>query len=409
MAKLTRERKNNTVNRLVGEAQQQGLVCNRAQSANGPTCRIGGKEFENFASCSYMALESHPALLAGAARALEQYGTQFSFSRVYLESPLYQELEELLDRITGRTTLVAASTTLAHLSAIPVLVNDDDVVLIDQFAHASLHLATELLKGTLVERIRHNRMDVLEDKLKEHTKPGQRVWYICDGVYSMLGDFADFAALRELLVRYPQLHLYVDDAHAVSWTGKHGRGAALDELGDSERVVVALSLNKAFSGAGGALALPGGELRERIRRCGGTMVFSGPIQPPMLGASVASAKLHLDPGFGALQAELGARLRAADAAITRYGLVVASKDATPIFMVQFDAAERARRAVRDMMARGFYCSVSTFPAVPMDRPSLRFTVSRHNDLNDVPRLVEALAEVAGRRIETPAAIAASAL
>ncbi|HET7539805.1 MAG TPA: aminotransferase class I/II-fold pyridoxal phosphate-dependent enzyme, partial [Polyangiaceae bacterium] len=307
--------------------------------------------------------------------------------------------------ITGRPTLVAASTTLAHLSALPVLVKDDDVVLIDQFAHASLHMATELLKGTVVERVRHNRMDLLEDKLKQHTRAGQAIWYVCDGVYSMLGDFAPFEALGQLLERYPQLHLYIDDAHAVSWTGQHGRGAALTHLGHSERVVVALSLNKAFSGAGGALALPSEALRRRLRHCGGTMVFSGPIQPPMLGAAVASAKLHLDPSFGAMQAELYERIKTARAAIVRHRVPVATEDWTPICMVQFDSAERARRAVADIIARGYYCCYSAFPAVPIDRPSLRFTLSRHNDVAEVARFVETLAEVVAPRAERAAASA----
>jgi len=407
MSKLTRERKNKTVNRILEEARSNALVCNRAESANGPKCKIAGRVLENFGSCSYMALEVHPALKAGAAAALEEYGTQFHFSRAYLDAPLYAELEDLLEVITGRPTLVAASTTLAHLSALPVLINDDDVVLIDQFAHASLHMATELLKGTLVERVRHNRMDVLEDKIKEHTRAGRVIWYVCDGVYSMLGDFAPFDALRELLDRYPQLQLYVDDAHAVSWTGKHGRGVALTKLGDSERVIVALSLNKAFSGAGGALALPSDALRRRIRHCGGTMVFSGPIQPPMLGAAVASAKLHLDPGFAALQAEEYERIRVAREAIARYQLPVATADWTPICMVQFDSAERARRTVKEIMRRGFYCCYSAFPAVPMDRPSLRFTLSRHNGLPEVARFVETLAEVVTHRPEATTALAAA--
>jgi 7-keto-8-aminopelargonate synthetase-like enzyme len=405
MSKLTRERKNKTVNRILEEARSHALVCNRSESSNGPTCTIGGRALSNFGSCSYMALEVHPALKAGAAAALEQYGTQFHFSRAYLDAPLYGELEEALELITGRPTLVAASTTLAHLSALPVLVNDDDVVLIDQFAHASLHMATELLKGTVVERVRHNRIDFLEDKIKAHARTGRAIWYVCDGVYSMLGDFAPFAALRELLERYPQLHLYVDDAHAVSWTGQHGRGVALTELGHSERVVVALSLNKAFSGAGGALALPSDALRRRVRHCGGTMVFSGPIQPPMLGAAVASAKLHLDPGFEALQAEEYERIRAAREAIAHHRLPVATDDWTPICMVQFDSAERARRTVREIMDRGFYCCYSAFPAVPMDRPSLRFTLSRHNSLTEIARFVETLADVVTSRDEAAVAVA----
>lgn len=397
MARLTRERKNNTVYRILEQARARGLVLNRAGSANGPTCVVEGQTLENFGSCSYMALEHHPSLVAGVRAALETYGSQFHFSRAYLESPLYGALEESLDAMTGRSTLVAASTTLAHLAALPVLVNDDDVVLIDQFAHASLHLATELLKGTLVERLRHDRMDLLEAKLAALEPTGRRVWYVCDGVYSMLGDFADFTALSRLLARYPALHLYVDDAHAVSWAGRHGRGVALEAFGAHERVVVALSLNKAFSAAGGALALPTPELRERVRRCGGTLIFSGPIQPPMLGAAVASAALHLEPSFAALQAELDVRITAAASAIAKHRLPVVSDARTPIFMLQFEALAAAQDAVQKMKERGYLCCLSVFPAVPIDTPSLRFTVSRHNQSPQIERFVAELADVVASR------------
>lgn len=76
-------------------------------------------------------------------------------------------------------------------------------------------------------------------------------------------------------------------------------------------------------------------------------------------------------------------------------------------MVHFDSAERARRAVRELMERGYYCCFSSFPAVPMDRPSLRFTLSRHNDLAEVGRFVETLADVVRSRSETTAAAAAA--
>jgi hypothetical protein len=121
-----------------------------------------------------------------------------------------------------------------------------------------------------------------------------------------------------------------------------------------------------------------------------------------VGASVASAKLHLDPAFAVLQDELHERMRAARTAIARHRLPIATGDWTPICMVQFDAAERARRTVKELMERGYYCCYSSFPAVPMDRPSLRFTMSRHNDVAEVERFVEVLAEVVPRRLEPTA-------
>jgi 7-keto-8-aminopelargonate synthetase-like enzyme len=56
-----------------------------------------------------------------------------------------------------------------------------------------------------------------------------RIWLIIDGLYSMFGDFAPFEELARMLDRWPQLHLYVDDAHATGWLGTHGRGGALTQ------------------------------------------------------------------------------------------------------------------------------------------------------------------------------------
>lgn len=44
-----------------------------------------------------------------------------------------------------------------------------------------------------------------------------------------------------------------------------------------------------------------------------------------------------------------------------------------------------------MRARGFYCCICVFPAVPMNRPGIRFTISRHNQPEDIHSFVEALA------------------
>lgn len=380
-----------TADRYVGAAQEHGVIMNRAGRYVGSDVEIDGRELRSFGSCSYLGLELRPELKRGACDATERYGTQMPFSRAYLENALYEELETALSAMTGRPALVGASTTLAHFAALPVLVRDGDAVIIDQFAHASLHSATALLHDTQVEMLRHQRFEQLEARLRALQATHRRVWYVCDGVYSMRGDFARFAELGALLERHASLHLYIDDAHATSWYGTHGRGGALTALGGHERVVVALSLNKAFAAAGGALLLPDRKLVSRIRRCGGPMLFSGPIQPPMLGAAVASARLHLDPSFSSLQAELALRIEHATQALRRTDIPLASGDATPIFMLPCEAPEVAFDVVRRLRALGFYACPSTFPAVPVNQPGVRFTITRHNSLADIDDFVEALA------------------
>lgn len=210
----------------------------------------------------------------------------------------------------------------------------------------------------------------------------------------MLGDFAPFEELKQLMEKHPKLRLYIDDAHSTSWMGEHGRGAALEHFARDERVVVALSLNKAFSAAGAALAVPDGELARRIRRCGGPMLFSGPLQPPMLGAAVGSARLHLSPKFPGLQAQVHARIQACSAALERdhSQIELATSMRSTIFQLQCDSPRIAIAAGRAMKERGFYCCLCTFPAVPMNKPGLRFTMCRHNELADIEAFVSALGE-----------------
>ena len=376
---------------------------NRGGVYEGSFLEVDGQRLRNFGSCSYLALEVREDSRCAAGEAARRYGTQFPFSRAYVENPLYRDLEESLTFMTGGHVVVAPSTTLGHMAALPVLVREGDTVLIDQFAHASLHTATSLLKEAPVERVRHNRLDRLESRVAELSKTasrtGKKVFYVCDGVYSMRGDMAPFARLRELLDAYPALHLYIDDAHATSWNGRHGRGGALDALGGHERVVVALSLNKAFSAAGGALVLPDTRSVKLIRRCGGPMLFSGPIQPPMLGVAAASARLHLDPSFPKLQAELAALIEHTWQALASTRIPLAGTDRTPIFMVPCDSPAIVFDTVRRLRDQGFYVCPSVFPAVPTNQPGIRFTITRHADPASIDDFVATLAASLGEVIE----------
>jgi 7-keto-8-aminopelargonate synthetase-like enzyme len=212
----------------------------------------------------------------------------------------------------------------------------------------------------------------------------------------MFGDFAPFKGLAALLDRWPQLRLYVDDAHATGWLEAHGRGGALAALGHRSEVVVALSLNKSFAAAGGALALPDENARNRVRRCGGPMIFSGPIQPPMLGAAVASAEIHLTESHAAAQAELLSRIDHAFARADALGLPLGTRDRTPIFFTPCDSTDEAFDYARAVQRKGFWVCPSTFPAVPINRPGVRFTITMHNEREDIDGLIDALVAARGR-------------
>jgi len=406
--KFLRQRSVETVARILGEARNDGVIWRTSAVKAGRHIAVDDLRCMNFGSCSYMGLHEHPALIEGTIDAVRRFGTQFSFSRVYISSNLYEELESLLEAMTGRHVVVGSSTTLCHLSALPVLVRDADAVIIDQFAHSSLYMAMETLGSTTVVRVRHSRLDELEALIQDLSREHDRIWYVFDGLYSMRGDFAPYAGVRDLLERYPQLHLYVDDAHATSCFGARGRGLALEALPDDPRVVVALSLNKAFSAAGGAIVVSDATLKQSIRLSGPTMSFSGPIQAPMLGAAVASAKLHLQADFPALQDELREKVLLAREVAAELGIHLIADDVTPIFMLPYEAAPQARAAARAFWNQGFYTCPVTYPAVPISHPGVRFTISRMNAPDDIRAFMRVAQRLQAPRIASEATAKLSA-
>jgi 7-keto-8-aminopelargonate synthetase-like enzyme len=369
-----------------------GLCDAQDTRLDGRTIRVDGRDLVSFASCSYLGLEMDPRVKQGAIDAIERFGTQFSSSRIYVSAPPYAELEAKLGTIFDAHVIAAPSTTLAHLAAIPTLVDERDAIVIDHQAHHSIQTACNQARvlGTSVELLRHSRMDLLEQRLRELSPHNRHVWYMVDGIYSMYGDLAPFDELSELLDRFEQLHLYVDDAHGMSWCGKNGRGMALDRMSLHPRMVLATSLNKSFAAAGAALVFPDDEVRRKIRTCGGPLLFSGPIQPPMLGAALASARIHLSEEIGELQQRLRERIAFCSRELEGSSFPVLSSGQTPIFFVGVGTTRTAQQLTARLFNEGFYLNCGQFPAVPMRGAGLRFGLSLHQTEDDVKRLVEAI-------------------
>ena len=85
----------------------------------------------------------------------------------------------------------------------------------------------------------------------------------------MHGDPAPLdGAARRSLARHERLHLYLDDAHGMSWTGEHGRGYVLGAGPLPPRTVVVASLAKAFAAGGAVLVFPDAETARLVRTCG---------------------------------------------------------------------------------------------------------------------------------------------
>jgi 7-keto-8-aminopelargonate synthetase-like enzyme len=367
----------------------------------GPHMTVGGSKVLDFGTCSYLGLNRDERLKEAAYDAVERFGPNYSSSSVYSALGLNQELEDRLSRIFGAAALVSPTTTLAHLGALPVLILPGDLAILDENAHATLHLAADVLRGrgVAVETVPHNDVSALRNRLRETDGAYRKRWYIADGLYSMFGDFAPVKDVAPLLEEYPDLYLYYDEAHSVGWTGEHGRGHVLSLMDWHPRLVVAAGLAKSFGAHGAVLAFGDEELRETVLLTGSTWTFSGPIQVASLGAAVASADIHLSEELTERQQELDRQITWFRSVLLERNIPVAALDQSPIWFITIGAEDTAVKTVRALLDGGFYVNPAGYPAVPLRKAGIRLTQTLHHSREHLLQLADAIAEqLAGHEI-----------
>ncbi|MDR2274550.1 MAG: aminotransferase class I/II-fold pyridoxal phosphate-dependent enzyme [Sphingobacterium sp.] len=386
------------IDESISEGVKRGIL-HLTQEGNLTTdnlIRINDSELVNFTSCSYLGLEHDERLKHAAIAAVQKYGVQFSESRAYVSIDLYRELEDLMSKIFEAPTIIAPTTTLAHLSAIPVILDSGDAVIADQQLHNSVLSGINVFRANWpihFEVLRHNRSDLLKERIETLQATHKRVWYFADGVYSMFGDRCPADEIFNLLNTYPSFHTYIDDAHSMSILGKNGKGYILSNHTIHDRMIVASSMAKAFATGGGILVFPNKEIARRVRACGAPFNSSGPLQPATLGAAVASAKIHLTDEIYQLQTELVNRIKYASSLFKKTSLPLISNFDSGIFFVGTSRAELAYIIMEKMIKRGFLLNIGVFPAVSKNHSGIRFTITVLQSYDQIANMITTLNEV----------------
>jgi 7-keto-8-aminopelargonate synthetase-like enzyme len=382
-----------SVNEILTDAEESNIIYLHTHKNNeDSTLDHHNRPLVNFGSCSYLSLEHQKKIKEGAVKAVDDFGTQFSSSRAYMSISLYSELESLLTQIFGYPTVVTPTTTLGHMGVVPLIIEQDDLILIDHYAHNSMRMAIDQIKhrGNQIEMIRHNSISKLKDHLNEQQGKNGRVWYFADSVYSMNGDYAPLDELYDLLDEFDNFHLYIDDAHGMSCYGEKGAGYLLSRKPLHNKVIMLTSLAKGFGSGGGCIIIKDKEKLDFIRRCAPTLITGGPIQPATLGASCASAKLHLSSEFESLQNELRDKIDYCSYLLDNTSLPVISEPSSPIFFIGCHLPKIASRTIQLIKSDGYFLNYGVFPAVPISKSGIRFTITRNHSLKQIKGMVSCL-------------------
>ncbi|MFH6988427.1 aminotransferase class I/II-fold pyridoxal phosphate-dependent enzyme [Flavobacterium collinsii] len=395
MAKIKHNNFIDTVDTVFSNAKEKGILHLYAEGEylNGRSIKINGSEMLHFGTTGYLGLEQDKRLKEAAISAITNYGTQFPLSKTYLSHPLYAELESKIEQMYNIPPIITKNSTLGHMAIIPTLIRDEDAVIIDHQAHWSVQNACQILKlrGIPVEMIRHNNLEMLEDKIRMLGGKSGKIWYMADGVYSMHGDFAPVQDLLNLARKYPQLHLYFDDVHGMSWKGQNGTGFIFNAIGTlEENIVVVSTLSKTFGASGATFFCSDGKLHEKIKTFGGPLTFSAQLEPASVAAAIASCDIHLSAEIYERQTELAKKIAHFGTLLSKTSLPLVSENDSPVFFLGMGTPATAYNFTKRLYSEGFYLNLGIYPAVPIKNTGIRITISAHNKIEDITDLARAM-------------------
>ena len=244
----------------------------------------------NFASYNYLGLSYRPEVKKAIQEAAEVFGGGSSGSPILSGTTiLHKQFEAEMAAFKGKeATLLFPTGYSANVGTIAGLMRSGDLIVADQFAHASI-VDGMILSKAKSRFFRHNRADDLDRKLSGFE--GKKL-VIVEGVYSMDGDVPPLPELIEVCRKHGA-RLMIDEAHSAFLFGPTGKGVAEDQ-GVEDEIDIHLSL--------GRLHISTGNYAQAIQHFGALAKLDTARYAPQ----VFEAYLGLGQCFVALGDSLGA-------------------------------------------------------------------------------------------------------
>lgn len=336
-----------------------------------------GRRLLNLSGNDYLGLQALPELREEFFSSGQAAGAPLSASSSRLLSgndKSFTTFERYLSRLYDLpSALVWDSGYHANSGIVPVLGGSDTFFVLDRLVHASI-VEGVLRSGSGFARFRHNDLVSLEEQLRRASDKGYaHIWVVVESVYSMDGDLAPLAEIVELKAQFPEMHLYVDEAHGV---GVFGDGLGLSyELGLIPEIDLLVgTLGKAFCSVG-AFSLQSEELRELFISSSRPFIYSTALPPFCIEWSrfVFGKVLEMD--------DRRAHLR-------RLMHLLNPELTSPIW--GFIVPDHIDEATRDLLSEGFFVRPIRKPTVPAGTERIRLSLSAAMEEDEVLKLKKVL-------------------
>ncbi len=300
--------------------------------------------------------------------------------------PEHERLEEAAARFfRTERALLFGSGYAANTALLATLPQRDDLVVYDEYVHASAHDGMKLGRASTAS-FKHNEVTAAADAIHQWRAAGGSgtAWIVVESLYSMEGDRAPLRELKELAERC-EAFLIIDEAHATGVYGPDGRGLAA-ELEGTDNVLVLHTGGKALGAAGALVTGPAILCDFLINRARPFIFATAP--PPLVAVALRESLVMLreEPARRLRLADLVQRAR--QAIKTQLSLATPPSQILPVIVGE---SQPTLHIAQELQAAGFDVRAIRPPTVPQGTARLRISITLNVDETAIDALVQALA------------------
>lgn len=327
---------------------------------------IDGVKRVMLGSNNYLGLSTHPKVVEAGIKALKDFGSGMSGSRLLNGNiTMHNELERRLANYVGKDEAIVFSSGFGvNLGIISSVAKSHDYVFSDEFNHASIVDGIRFA-GAVKRKYRHNDMKDLEYHLQA-TDPSYARFIVTDGIFSMEGDIAKLDEIAALANKY-HARVMVDDAHSLGILGPKGEGTAAHFGVTDDIDLIMGTFSKSFGSLGGFIA---GEeaVIDYLKHHTRTMIFTAALPPTNVASTLAALELmETEPERREAVMDNSTYMRDN---LKLLGFNV-GETKTPIIPVIIGKDVKTFYMWKDLLAAGVYTNPIVSPATPPGRSLLR--------------------------------------
>jgi 8-amino-7-oxononanoate synthase len=338
---------------------------------------IQGRETILLGTYNYMGMTFDPDVVAAGKRALDEYGSGTTGSRVL--NGTYQghkECEEALKEFYGTASAMVFSTGYqANLGLMSTIAGKEDYIILDADSHASIYDGCALGNAQIV-RFRHNSVEDLEKRLRR-LPPGAGKLVVLEGVYSMLGDIAPLKEMVEVSKRHGAM-IVVDEAHGMGFFGPNGRGV-FEEAGVEADVDFVVGTFSKSVGTVGGFVVSNHPKFEVMRLVCRPYVFTASLPPSVVATAATSIRKLRNAGEK--RAHLWKNSRRLHQGLRELGFDIATPEAqSAIIAILLPDQQTTVMMWQALLEQGVYVNMARPPATPAGMYLLRCSLcAEHTD------------------------------